>query len=100
MKHRPLLAAALMLPACAPAAPSAPLPPPVNTAGGTCDETLVQSHVGHLARTEAGPLLLRESGARVLRWIAEGSAVTMDYSDQRLNVEYAPDMKITRFTCG
>ena len=96
----PLLAPLLLgLAACA-TAPQAPDAPPANPAGGRCNAAAVQGHIGHLARTEAGPVLLRESGARVLRWIAEGSPVTMDYSEERLNAVYGTDLKITELTCG
>ena len=44
--------------------------------------------------------ILRESGAKTLRWIPHGSAITMDYSEQRVNVKLDPQSRIEAVTCG
>ena len=99
MRQLPNLLAPLALAACATTAPP-PEAPPLNAAGGTCNAASVQSHIGHTAQTAAGPVLLRESGARSLRWIGPGMAVTMDYSETRLNAVYDDAMLITELRCG
>jgi hypothetical protein len=43
---------------------------------------------------------LRLSGAKMIRWIAPGMAVTMDYREDRLNLETDTHGKITRAHCG
>ena len=40
------------------------------------------------------------SGARTVRVIRPGDAVTMDYRQDRLNIELDADGKIVRFNCG
>lgn len=43
---------------------------------------------------------LKRSGARTLRVIAPGMAVTMDYRTDRLNIETDEAGRITRIRCG
>jgi len=42
----------------------------------------------------------RRSGARRVRWIQPGDAVTMDYIPERLNVHLDERGIIQRFACG
>ncbi len=55
---------------------------------------------GRYSKIDAGAAILRESGARTLRWIPHGSAVTMDFSEQRVNVKLDPRSRIEAVTCG
>ncbi|MDP5278478.1 I78 family peptidase inhibitor [Sphingomonas sp. DG1-23] len=43
---------------------------------------------------------LRLSGAKTIRWIAPGMAVTMDYREDRLNLNTDEQGKIIRAHCG
>ena len=43
---------------------------------------------------------LKRSGAKTLRVIAPGTAVTMDYRTDRLNLETDAEGRITRLRCG
>jgi hypothetical protein len=43
---------------------------------------------------------LRRSGARNIRWISPGMAVTMDFRSDRLNLELDAQGKIVRAHCG
>jgi hypothetical protein len=43
---------------------------------------------------------LRLSGAKNVRWIAPGMAVTMDYREDRLNLDTDEKGKIVRAHCG
>ena len=53
------------------------------------------------ARSEAvTKQALQLSGAKTLRWIAPGMAVTMDYREDRLNLDIDEHGKITRAHCG
>ncbi|WP_267903942.1 I78 family peptidase inhibitor [Qipengyuania aquimaris] len=88
----------LALGACATVSVQDELPPPRDP--GSCDADAVQSHLGHEATSDMGAAILAESGARTLRWGPPDSAWTMDYREDRLNVRYDRDMKITAVTCG
>jgi hypothetical protein len=70
--------------------------PPV----GACDAASTQAMVGKIVSAEMASELLRLTGARELRWIAPGMAVTMDYKFDRLSVSYDERRAITRITCG
>ena len=61
-------------------------------------------HVAHLVgKTRSAALeadVRRLTGAERIRWIAPGMAVTMDYSETRLNVRVDDKGVIKSFTCG
>ena len=97
MKAVLAICAALPLAACATAYEGADAP---AASAGTCDAAPVQYHVGHEATSDMGAAILAESGARTLRWGPPDSAWTMDYREDRVNVRYDRDMKITAVTCG
>ena len=65
-----------------------------------CDAAPVQYHVGHQATQDMGAAILGESGAKTLRWGPPDSLWTGDYREDRVNVRYDRDMKITAVTCG
>ena len=95
------IAAAVLLPlaACSTTdggAEPAPLPPPA----AECNADSAQSFIGQTATAETGTALIRATGARTLRWVAPGMAVTMDYRPDRLTVSYDGAMKIERVSCG
>lgn len=109
MKKAPALAvmALLVLTACVVDKPSMPASPPVS--GGKCDPTGLTGFVGDVAterftgmkaNSETGAAMLTATGARVLRWVPPGTAVTMDYSEERLTVSYDENLMIIRATCG
>lgn len=65
-----------------------------------CGAARVADLVG---RTRSDALIeevARRSGARRVRWIRPGDAVTMDYSPERLNVHLDERGRIERFACG
>jgi hypothetical protein len=94
----PLTAALLAAPVLAGCAtvPAEPLPAP----GGTCNAGLAQVYVGQAASAELGANVQRASKAARLRWLPPRTAVTMDYSDARVNVRYDDAMKVTGISCG
>ncbi|MFC3096840.1 I78 family peptidase inhibitor [Alteraurantiacibacter palmitatis] len=67
---------------------------------GECDASGVQGLIGQVASAELGTRLLRETGARTLRWGPPRSAMTMDYRPDRLTVSYDDNMLIERISCG
>ena len=80
---------------------SSEMPEPIEReGGGTCDASKVQYHVGHDATQAMGEAILKESGAKMLRWGPPNSVWTMDYRPERVSVRYDEDMKITEITCG
>ena len=97
-----LAAASAMLGACAGTTDevaSAPAPAPAETAR-LCDAAPAQYHVGHDATAAMGAAILKDSGARTLRWGPPRSAWTMDYRQDRVNVRYDDAMKILEISCG
>lgn len=72
------------------------LPPvPANCRG----ETLAQ-FVGQPASQELGARMLRASGARTIRWVPKGGAVTMDFSPTRLTVQLDSANRVETANCG
>jgi len=78
-------------------AEAVPPPPPVPMA---CNAEKAQHHVGHDATQAMGGAILKDSGARTLRWGPPNGAWTMDYREDRVNVRYDEAMTITAITCG
>ncbi len=70
------------------------------TPGHICQTNGLNTFVGQQANSETGARALKQSGAKSLRWIPPNSVVSMDYRQDRLNIEYNEDMKITRVNCG
>lgn len=77
--------------------PAAPPPPPAPL---VCNAAPAQSHVGEVATQAMGEAILKDSGARTLRWGPPNAAWTMDYRQDRVNVRYDANMKIIDITCG
>lgn len=97
MSLRPLLLlpAVLALAACA----SAP-PPDTASGGGTCNAEPAQSLVGKPASDANVQAAFKASGARTMRSIKPGQAVTMDYREDRVNVYLDAGGNIERINCG
>jgi hypothetical protein len=93
------LSAIFLLPlaACTVAQSDGTAPGPVP---GTCNNEVLQQFVGQPASTELGAKMLKASGARVIRWVPKGGAVTMDYRHDRLTVALDEANRIERASCG
>ena len=89
----------LALSACAAAPPPADYPVRGASAFVCSGESLGQ-FAGRPATQELGAEMLRVSGARIIRWVAHGMMVTMDFSPERLTVHLTPDNRVERATCG
>jgi hypothetical protein len=71
--------------------------------GGTgyiCDAGKAGSLTGQPATSEVGSRALSMTGARTVRWIRPGAIVTMDYREDRLNIELDARNRVTRLSCG
>lgn len=101
------LAALLLVTACAspepvsgPAPPAAAPPPATEVPPGACQAAAAQSGVGQAYTEALSAQLQAAAGAKTVRVIRPGQAVTMDYRDDRLNLELDAAGKITRVFCG
>lgn len=87
----------LMLSSCA----TAQAGDPSNSSNeGACRSEQLNQFVGQKADASVGAKMLEVSGARVLRWVAPGMAVTMDFRADRLTVTYDAAYMITQVSCG
>ncbi len=100
-----LAAIALLLPlaGCGPinvAAPPMEEPPVMAEPDATCRSEALASFTGQPATKELGSRMLAASGARVLRWVGDGMAVTMDFRGDRLTVQLDRNNRVERASCG
>jgi len=66
---------------------------------GRCNEQAAQRLVGKTKPSEADAMRL--TGATIVRQIAPGQPVTMDYSDSRVTIETDPATgRVVRAKCG
>ncbi|TNJ32686.1 I78 family peptidase inhibitor [Arenimonas terrae] len=108
------LLAALLLSACATpaseadagaaAGPETPVTTPASPApeapAMTCSADKVQWTLGQVADEALVAKARIQSGAERMRVIKPGMAVTMDYREDRLNLDVDADNKVTRAHCG
>lgn len=82
--------------------PPDPSQPPVRgeTPGYVCNDEGLSSFVGQQATAEAGAEILRQSGARTLRWIPHDGIITMDLRTDRVNVRLDAQNRIESVRCG
>jgi len=118
----PTIAAALVLAACTPPAKpaaeaspvakssastsSGPVTPtdPANLPPGAsamrCDASKVQSTIGKTATQDVIDRAVADSTSGAVRVIKPGQAVTMDFSESRLDLEVDAGNVITKASCG
>ena len=94
--RRGIALASLALAACSITPDQGPEPLPA----GSCKDDGLSAFVGHDATPEVGGDLVRQSGARVLRWVPKGSMITMEFSADRLTVYLDANNKIEKLSCG
>ncbi len=73
---------------------------PVPAAGGTCRSEGLGAFAGREVTAATGAEIQRVSGARVMRWVQPGMAVTMEFSADRVTVWLAANNRIDRVNCG
>ena len=69
-------------------------------AGPTCRGEIPQSFIGQPASRDLAARMMAATGARTVRWVAHGMAVTMEYSAQRLTVYLDASGRVERAACG
>jgi len=92
------VSALFLLAACA-TEPSPP-PAPGGAASGACNASAAESGLGQAYTDALGAELQVKAGAKVLRVVRHGQAVTMDFRDDRLNVELDAGGRVKRVSCG
>jgi Peptidase inhibitor I78 family len=65
-----------------------------------CGATKVASWVGKADTPVAREAIAKASGAKNIRWLTPGMAVTMDYRQDRLNANIDAGGKFTGFSCA
>ena len=96
MKLSAIVFGTVALAACTTAPSETPAPLPA----GSCHDDTLTAFIGQDATPEIGGTLMRQSGARVLRWVPKGSMITMDFSADRLTVYLDANNKIEKLSCG
>jgi len=66
----------------------------------TCNKESLSQFVGQPASQELGAKMLAASGARTIRWVPKGGAVTMDYRGDRLTVQLDGANRVETANCG
>lgn len=66
----------------------------------SCRDEQLSGFVGQSASQELGARILAASGARVIRWVPKGGAVTMDYRADRVTVALDEANRVERLSCG
>ena len=95
-----LIGAMLMMSTGCTAAPPAEAEAPVHGGGGNCNAAPAQKLVGRARSQAVGAEARRLSGAAALRWIPEGTMVTMDYREDRVNLRVDSKDRLIKVDCG
>jgi hypothetical protein len=92
-----------LLAGCAKVAPPlAADPTPIHgvTPGHTCSSSNLQQFVGQVRSADLESRMLQVSGAATVRWVPQGTAVTMEFRADRLTVFLDAQNKVERLSCS
>ena len=67
---------------------------------GLCVAGGLGKFTGQPASSQLGAEILRESGASTLRWVPEGTMVTMEFRGERVTVHLDRSNRVERAVCG
>ena len=73
---------------------------PVQGTGRLCNAAKAQALIGRARSAKLGTEALRLSGAGTLRWLRPGDIVTMEYREDRLNIELDSKGRVKAVRCG
>ena len=90
------LPAVLWLAACA-GQPTDPAAPPI---AGACNAEAAQAWIGKPATEANVQAAFKATGAKILRSLKPGDAMTMDYRTDRVNVVQDANGAIEKISCG
>ena len=89
-----------LLAACATASAQSPYPNRSSAETFECRTTALEQFYGKPPSAELATTILRASGAKTLRWVAHGTAVTMEFRSDRVTVALDAQNRIERISCG
>ena len=92
--------AAPLLAACATASAQSPYPNRSSAEKFECRNTALEQFVGQAPTADVATTILRASGAKNLRWVPHGTAVTMEFRSDRVTVSLDAQTRIERVSCG
>ena len=92
----PIVLSALALAACS----TVPAEGTEPSTTGACKDEGLSSFVGQDATEATGSELLKRSGANALRWVPQGTMVTMEFRADRVTAYLDGNNKIERVSCG
>ena len=97
MTLRAIPLAALALAGCATPKPAFG---PTGDAAGPCELARLPALAGRPGSAVLAADAMALSGAKAIRWVRPGEAVTMDYREDRLNIRLGHDGRVKGFSCG
>jgi Peptidase inhibitor I78 family len=65
-----------------------------------CDATSAQSFIGKRKSDSLGKEAMQRTMTNIIRWIAPGQPVSMDYRTDRLNIEVDEREIVIGISCG
>lgn len=89
----------LPLSACTIATSDATADEPSQSPASCRGETLSQFN-GQPASEELGNRMLKASGAKTLRWVPPGTAVTMEFNPERITIQLDGSNRVERASCS
>ena len=81
-------------------AESAAAPANQETTAQTCRSEGLDQFVGRARSPETESALLRQSGAKIVRWVAKGTMITMEFREDRVTAWLDSNNRIERANCG
>jgi hypothetical protein len=91
---RKVAALALFASACSTIPADRPAP------SGTCSNDGLNAFTGREATSDVGAEIMHMSGANILRWVPNGSVITMEFRADRVTIYLDANNKVERVNCG
>ncbi len=98
--HRIVALTALAAAGCVRVFPDEAMPVRVEGVGKVCSGTRLAAFQGRPATSTLGAEILAASGAATLRWVPEGTMITMEFSPSRVTVRLDAQGRVASVTCG